>query len=250
MRATLLLLAATMLAAPAFADVELHYAPSNADYPVTQIVIHDGRVRITNSAQVHSVVLYESSKHRFLILDTREKTFRVVDQQAVTDLRQDIARVKRLAQALPQSMRGLIHEHAPEVSALLEHPLPTATLAATDTIVHVGRYDCRTATVSINGGIGYGLCVTSTKALGIPKDDAQTLAAMAADLRRFGGRNLVLKPGADALLLKQVGVPIKYVDFGRGQTWLLKSIGQGKVPNASMRVPPDYEQQPLLDIFG
>ncbi|HET7307232.1 MAG TPA: hypothetical protein VFK24_05390 [Gammaproteobacteria bacterium] len=250
MRALLpIFLAVLAVAAPAFADVELRYTPPKADGLATQVDIHDGRVRIVSPAQP-DIILYESAKHRFLILDTHKKTFRVVDQQAVTDLREDIARVKRLAQALPQSMRGLIHEHAPGVSALLEHPLPTATLAATGASVTVGRYRCRTITASINGGVGYGLCVTSASVLGIPKDDAQTLAAMAADLRRLAGRNLTLKPDAEKLVLEQVGVPVKYVDLLHGQTLLLKNVGHDQMSDDRMRVPPDYEQQPLIDIFG
>lgn len=242
-------LALAVFAAPALADVRLTYITADSHRDSAQVYVQDGRVRLENPRESRSVIIYESDRHRFLILDPADKTFRVVDQRAVDDLRRMIARVQSAMSALPDSIRGMIDNHVPTVSALLKHPLPQVAIAATGATVRTDDYTCRTLTVSVNGGIGYGLCVVPASKLGISEDDAQTLASMAEDLRRLSGRNLTLKPQAQELLLKDAGVPIKYVDFRQGQTHLLNTIGRGELSEKVTAIPPDYEQRSLVDVF-
>ncbi|HET7370913.1 MAG TPA: hypothetical protein VFK45_08750 [Gammaproteobacteria bacterium] len=238
-----------MFAAPALADVKLMYVTADSHRGSAQVYVQDGRVRLENPRESRSVIIYESDKHRFLILDAADKTFRVVDQRAVDDLRRMIARVQGAMSALPDSIRGMINNHAPSVSALLKHPLPQIAIAATGATVRAGDYTCRTLTISVNGGIGYGLCVVPAGKLGIPADDARTLMKMGKDLRRLSGRNLTLKQQAQTLLLEDVGVPVKYVDFRREQTALLNAVGHDDLPERLTAVPPDYEQRALVDVF-
>jgi hypothetical protein len=247
MKWILILIAVTAMT-PALADVELQYARPGSSDTASRLWVHDGRVRL--SGQDYSTILYEKAKHRFLILNARTHSYRVVDRQAVRDVRKDIARAKSLARALPESVRNAIESNAPAIGALLKHPLPTATLAATGASTHVGKRQCRTLTINVSGGIGYGLCVTPADGLHIASDDAQTLVAMATDLLEFAGQNLMLKKKAETLLLEQAGVPIKYLDFEHDKTLILTHVKHDKIANHTLTVPKGYEQRPLIDIFG
>lgn len=243
------ILSALAVTVPALADVELHYIDGDSGKPATEIIVHSGRISIADPAQ-HQSILYESAEHRFLVLDDAAKTYRVVDQRSVADLRREIAHVKRAAQMLPDSVRRLIQDHAPKVSQLLRHPLPTATVGLTGQTVHVRSYTCRTLTIAVNGGIRYGACVAPAQSLGVPEKDARTLAAMVDDLRALAGGNLVLKPEAQAFLLKRLRVPVKYADFVHDRTEVLTAVEHGPPSPGSMRVPPDYKQRPLVDVSG
>lgn len=234
----------------ALADVELRYTPPDSDTPATRIAVHDGRVRLTGSGDENSAILYDSAKHRFLILDNAANTYKVVDRQVVTNLRNKIARLRRLANAVPESVREMIEEHAPSLGAMIEHPIPTVTVAVTGADSRVGNYRCRTVTIALDGGIGHGACLASARQLDMPRSDAQTLAAMMMDLRRLGGKNLTLKPKAKHLLLEQAPIPVKYADLRHGRTLILKHIGQKAISDDSMRVPDDYEQKSLLGALG
>ncbi|HET6725288.1 MAG TPA: hypothetical protein VFH85_04720 [Gammaproteobacteria bacterium] len=242
-----ILLSMLAIASPALADVELQYIDSDSGKPAAEVVVRDGRVRFANPAQSQSI-LYESAQHRFLVLDNAAKTYRVIDRQSVADLRREIARVKSAAQMLPDSIRKMIQGRAPKIDRLLNHPLPTVTVGLTGPAVHVGSWTCRTLTIAVNGGIGYGACVAPAQTLGVPEKDARTLAEMVDDLRALADGNLVLKPEAQAFLLKRLRVPVKYANFARNRMQLLNKVRHDEVLPEQTAVPSDYEQRPLVDV--
>lgn len=243
-------LAFTFLTAQAFADVQLQYVDAQSHRPATRIDIHAGGARIEDPAEPGTVILYEAAQHHFFILDTAKKTYRIVDKQALDKLRAEIARVQRTVQSLPQSVRGLIQDNAPSVSALIKHPLPDATIAATGATATVNGRRCRTLTVSVDGGVRYGLCVAPAKNLDLSKADAATVDAMMTDLRTLAAGNLTLKPGAAAALLKHRGVLLKFSDFARNRAQVLKAAKKTKIPESVLVVPEGYEPKPLVGILG
>lgn len=249
MKRIFMILSALILTAPVLADTTLSYTDATSHKPATRVLIHAGHIRIDGPANGGSVVLYESQGHRFLLLDTAKHDYRVIDQQTVAKLRADIESVQHTVQALPQSIRGMIRNGAPSVSALIAHPLPHVTVAATGATTTAGKYRCRTLTISVDNGIGYGLCATPAKEIVIASTDAATLAAMAADLRRLGGENLTLKAEAETLLLKDRSVPVKLVDFKHGRTEVLQNVGRGTLSDDLFVVPRDYEPKGLIGIW-
>jgi hypothetical protein len=243
------ILAAAVWSVPAFADTTLSYTDATSHKPATRVLIHAGHIRIDGGAEGGGIVLYESEGHRFLLLDTAKHEYRIIDRQTVNKLRADIESVRHTVQALPPSIRDMIRSGAPSVSSMIAHPLPHATVATTGATTTAGKYRCRTVTISVDNGIGYGLCATPAKEIPIASADAATLATMAADLRRLGGENLTLKTKAEALLLKDRAVPVKLVDFKHGRTEVLKSISRGKLSDNLFVVPQDYEPRGLIGIW-
>jgi hypothetical protein len=235
---------------PALADTTLGYVNKHTHHAATQILIRNGRVRVANPQRQGTAVIYDSTHHRFDVIDNTRQTFTVIDRDTVRRLRSEIARVRHAADMLPGSVRGMIEGRAPALGELLDKPLPKAVVAATGQTATVGGHHCKTLSVSVKGAVVYGLCASAPGFLSIPKPDARTFVMMTHDLDRLAGRNLTLKRGARKILLANWGVPVKAVNLAGGGTEVLKTVGDEKIEAAKMQVPGNYRQVSLVNFLA
>lgn len=237
------LITLALLAAPALADVELRYIDSASHQTATQVDIHAGRVRIEGPPGSHSVILYEASKHRFLLLDTTRRTYRVVDRQTVEKLRDEIARVQQALGSMPPAIQQMLQNGAPTVSALIQHPLPHVVVTAT---AARSEQHCKSLTATVDGVAAYRFCAAPAAKLKIPTADANTLTTMAADLRQLAGENLELDGAAQTILLTDHSVPVTVTDLKRHQIATLAATKKQTLSAALFNLPKGYEEKGIL----
>ena len=151
-----------------------------------QIVISDGRVRLTHSGMPRQEVLFISDNREVYLIRHARKELTRVDP---TVLRQSIDQFSGIAQSLMAQRETLSEEKREQLDEMLKSlgiPDPDALVGGSIKLKHLGQRGdaagirCQWWQIRREEQAIGRSCVTDNKELGIPPADFQTLAGLAA----------------------------------------------------------------------
>ncbi|HAA36699.1 MAG TPA: hypothetical protein DCE12_07775 [Gammaproteobacteria bacterium] len=151
-----------------------------------QIVISDGRVRLTHSGMPRQEVLFISGNREVYFIRHARKELTRVDP---TVLRQSIDQFSGIAQSLMAQRETLSEEKRQQLDEMLKSlgiPDPEAIAGGSIKLKHLGQQGdaagirCQWWQIRREERAIGRSCVTDNEGLGIPPADFQTLAALAA----------------------------------------------------------------------
>lgn len=244
---TILATLAALLAVPAIADTRLQYVDEKSGARQTAITIKDGKVRMDN-ADSRAWTLYDSASNTLTTIDPEEKTYMVLDEEALQQLSGQVssamAEMKRQLDAMPPEQRAMMEKMMGGAMDAGKKMVETKVDRSGKKLEKAG-YDCEQVFYSV-GTMRSEMCVTNVDNLDISAGDRKALDAMQANMKAMA-ESMSESFGVDFVMDfdSMGGIPVYMKEDKERSGEILKNVDHNGIDASQLQVPKGYREEKL-----
>jgi hypothetical protein len=238
---------ASCLLSPAAALADASIVLVNPDGE-TSIQVREGRVRISESENPASIMIFDASDRSLTLMDASQRTYTRVDEASAREIRQQIESAIEEAEeqikALPPQQQEMMRSMMAEVLNYGEK-VPRVEIRRDGGRDTVDGVACERITMTYDGEPGLEACIAGHEELGISKADNDAVVAMFGFLTDFA--NTVMPSGSkDGWELSGMdGIPVLAKDAADGEVSRLKSVNDDSLSPDLFGIPDGFSEKPL-----
>jgi hypothetical protein len=213
----------------------------------TLIKVRDGHVRISESQDASTVMVFNAPDNTLVLLDASRRTYTRIDEDSARAIRGQleaaIKEAEEQIQALPPQQQEMMRSM---MADLLNYgdKVPRVEVQRDGGQAVVEGITCQRVTVTYDGAPGMEACVANAEELGISEADNDAVIAMFAFLTDFAN-TVMPSDGSGWELSGMEGIPVEARDLDDGQVSRLKSVNTDALDPALFSVPDGYTEQAL-----
>jgi hypothetical protein len=214
----------------------------------TAIKVREGQVRISESENPSTVMLFDSTNRSLVLIDTGGRTYTRVNEASAREIRSQLdAAIKEAEEqikALPPQQQEMMRSMMGE---LLDYgaSVPRVEVRRDGGRESVDGVDCELVTVTYDGEPGMEACIAGHEELGISADDNEAIVAMFAFLTDFANTIMPSRDRGGWELSGMQGVPVMAKDADGSEVSRLKSVDKDALEPGLFEVPAGFTEQPL-----
>lgn len=247
LRHLLVPLSAVLVLAPCGALADASILLDSADGE-TAIKVREGQVRISESENPSTVMLFDASDRSLVLMDTGRRTYTRVNEASAREIRAQLdAAIKEAEEqikALPPQQQEMMRSMMGE---LLDYGagVPRVEVRRDGGSRNVDGVDCEMVTVTYDGEPGMEACVAGHEQLGISAGDNDAVVAMFAFLTDFANTIMPSRDRGGWELSGMQGIPVMATDAAGNEVSRLKSVNRDPLDPVLFQVPAGFSEQPL-----
>ena len=240
-------MAAACLLVPAAVLADASILLDSADGE-TAIQVRAGQVRISESENPSTVMLFDSSDRSLVLMDTGRRTYTRVNEASAREIRSQLDAAIREAEeqikALPPQQQEMMRSMMGE---MLEYgaSVPRVEVRRDGGRDSVDGVACELVTVTYDGEPGMEACIAGHEELGISADDNEAVVAMFAFLTDFANTIMPSRDRGGWELSGMQGIPVMAKDPGGSEVSRLKSVNKDALASGLFEVPNGFTEKPL-----
>jgi hypothetical protein len=240
-------LAAAGLLTPAAVLADASILLDSADGE-TAIKVRQGHVRISESENPSTVMLFDSSDRSLVLIDTGRRTYTRVNEASAREIRSQLdAAIKEAEEqikALPPQQQEMMRSMMGE---LLDYgaSVPRVEVRRDGGRDSVDGVDCELVTMTYDGDPGMTACIAGHEELDISAADNEAVVAMFAFLTDFANTIMPSRDRGGWELSGMQGIPVLAQDADGGEVSRLKSVTRDALEPGLFEVPAGFSEQPL-----
>ncbi len=214
----------------------------------TSIKVREGRVRISETENPSNVMIFDASDRSLTLMDAGRRTYTRVDEASAKDIRRQIdaaiEEAEEQIKALPPQQQEMMRSMMAEVLNYGEK-VPRVEIRRDGGQDTVDGVACELVTMTYDGKPGLEACIAGHEALGISKNDNESVVAMFAFLTDFA--NTVMPSGSkDGWELSGMdGIPVLAKDPDDEEVSRLKSVNDDPLSPDLFRIPDGFTEKAL-----
>ena len=240
----LLMVLLSLVASISFADTSLTFT-NKKDNVSMKMQIAGNKMRATSVGDNSSYMIYDAANTTFTMVDTKGKTYFIMDKDAIASLSDIGAMMDRMLEKqladMPaeqrQMMRGML-EGALKSQMPKEMPKPEYSL--TGKTKSYNNFDCQVVKKKLKRKKSE-FCVTDYSAIGMSKDEYSVIESFQGVIS-----HMAQQFGADKSMdFSELGdfIPVNYNQAGEQGT--LSEVSHEKLNSVIFNLPADYERQEM-----
>ena len=240
----ILLILLPLVATASFADTTLSFA-NKKDNAVMKMQIAGDKMRATSVGDNSSYMIYDAANTTFTMVDTKGKTYFVMDKETIASLSDVSAMMDRmLAKQLAempeeqrQMMRGMLEKM---IKSQMPKEMPKPEYSLTGKTKSYNGFDCQVVKKKLKRKKSE-FCVTDYSAIGMSKDEYSVIESFQGVIS-----HMAQQFGADKSMdFSELGdfIPVNYNQAGEQGT--LSEVSHEKINPDLFSLPEDYERQEM-----
>lgn len=221
-----------LFAAPAFADVALHYNDEDGK-PAHSVLIKGHQVRMDTHDGDKGSVLFDARSGEITILDGSKREYVVLDRPTMERLQQQMRQAFEMMRQFGMD---------PEAMGLGKMPQPGRHVRTGETKT-VGGHRCEMIRYEVEGQVESVACIAQPDRIGISASDWRTVRSMFETLEQMVSS--IMPSGSFDFDIPTDGVPVETADADGGNRQLLGQIDAATIDPALMSVPAGWKRTSL-----